>query len=221
VATPTVVIASRDDARADALTRALEARRPVTVSATWPMEEALVSGAKLGAASVVLDGFPPSGGLRVIDELARGGHTTRVLVIGPAEPDVDVLVALASGVDGYLPAASHPALVADAVMTLLGGGSVLPRRVSDTLVQHVLAGGRGIVLNHGNGHPAVLTSREWEVLVMLRQGRSTAEIAQRLVVSKATVRSHIAALVHKFAATDRANLVDPATTPAHSAASLA
>jgi DNA-binding NarL/FixJ family response regulator len=49
-----------------------------------------------------------------------------------------------------------------------------------------------------------LTSREWEVLELLAQGRSTAEIADRLVLSASAVRAHIASIVRKLQVADRA-----------------
>ena len=47
------------------------------------------------------------------------------------------------------------------------------------------------------------TSREWEVLELLAQGASTAEIASKLVLSASAVRVHIASIVHKLEVTDR------------------
>ncbi len=48
-----------------------------------------------------------------------------------------------------------------------------------------------------------LTSREWEVLELVAQGRSTAEIARRLVLSASAVRVHVAAIVRKLDVNDR------------------
>jgi len=53
-----------------------------------------------------------------------------------------------------------------------------------------------------------LTSREWEVLELLAQGRSTAEIAERLVLSSSAVRVHIASIVRKLGVRDRAAAVE-------------
>jgi DNA-binding NarL/FixJ family response regulator len=53
-----------------------------------------------------------------------------------------------------------------------------------------------------------MTSREWEVLELLVQRRSTAEIAEELVLSASAVRVHIAAIVRKLEVADRAAVVD-------------
>jgi DNA-binding NarL/FixJ family response regulator len=55
----------------------------------------------------------------------------------------------------------------------------------------------------GANAPAHLTSREWQVLDYLRQGLGTAEIARRLFVSPATVRSHVAAVLRTLRVPDR------------------
>jgi DNA-binding NarL/FixJ family response regulator len=53
-----------------------------------------------------------------------------------------------------------------------------------------------------------LTSREWQTLELMRQGLSTAEIAERLYVSPVTVRTHIAAILRKLQVTDRRAAVE-------------
>ena len=53
-----------------------------------------------------------------------------------------------------------------------------------------------------------MTSREWEVLDLLAQGRSTAEIAKELVISASAVRVHIASIVRKLQLPDRAAVVE-------------
>ena len=53
-----------------------------------------------------------------------------------------------------------------------------------------------------------MTSREWEVLELLAQQRSTAEIAEELVLSASAVRVHIASIVRKMEVADRAALVE-------------
>jgi DNA-binding NarL/FixJ family response regulator len=112
------------------------------------------------------------------------------------------MLMLASGALGYLSTDTPPPLVADAVAELVAGGTVLPSTVSRSLVEHLRDGGR-IVVERCDGRAVQLTNREWEVLVLLGQGRSTGEIATSLVVSSGTVRSHVAALLRKLGVRDR------------------
>ncbi len=88
----------------------------------------------------------------------------------------------------------------------MAGDAVLPPAVSFPLLQHLRWGGRGLAVTGLDGRTAELTNREWEVLVLLRQACSTAEIAGRLVVSTSTIRTHTAALVHKLGVRDRSAL---------------
>lgn len=76
-------------------------------------------------------------------DLTSARPDLNVLVLGPLEPDVDALVALASGAARYLPSHSTPASVADAGAALLHSDAVLPRAVTMPLVQHLGCGGRG------------------------------------------------------------------------------
>lgn len=156
---------------------------------------------------VVIDGVPPAEDLRAIAEATRADPGPAVLVIGPVEPNVHAMVAIATGALGYLAACSADDAVADAVEAMERGEAVLPRAVSIPLVQHLRCGGRGLEITGRDGRLAKLTGREWEVLVLLRQGMTTTQIARQLFVSAGTIRTHVAALVHKLGATDRATLV--------------
>ena len=202
-----MVIGCRDTARAAELTCAVSRRRDVVVARACPPEDAVAAGRDPDTAVIVLDGYPAGSALATMADVTTARPELSVLVLGPLQPNVEVLIALASGAFGYLPARSAPGVVADAVDTLLAGDAVLPRAVSFPLVQLLRWGGRGIVVTGIDGRTAELTNREWEVLVLLRQARSTAEIAGRLVVSNGTIRTHVAALVHKLGARDRSALV--------------
>jgi DNA-binding NarL/FixJ family response regulator len=193
------------------LARAVSSRG-LTVAQHWPLERALLAGHDQETALVVLDGYPSSLDLRVMADVTAAREDLTVLVLGPLEPDVEGLVALASGANGFLPLLSSPTMVADAVDALLRGHAVLPRAVSFPLVQHLRRGGRGLIVTRRDGGSTELTNREWEVLVLLRQGRTTGGLARQLVVSRGTVRTHIAALVRKLGVADRSALTTAAPT---------
>jgi DNA-binding NarL/FixJ family response regulator len=163
-----------------------------------------------GASAVVLDGYPTSNGLRAIADAVDRQEKPRVLVIGPVVPRLDVLVAMASGVFGYVSAASEPGVIADAVDAVVSGRPYVPPEISAPLFQQLALGGRGLALERSDGETMKLTGREWEVLVLIRQGRTTGEIAGRLVVANVTVRSHVFSLVRKLGLANRADLTRPA-----------
>jgi DNA-binding NarL/FixJ family response regulator len=170
------------------------------------MQRLLPFAVEARAAVIVVDGCLAADGLRAIADAVEMRPDLGVLVVGPLEPNVEVLLAVASGARGYVPAQSSPEVLADAVDALDAGEMVVPRAIWPPLVAHLRDGGRGITVERGDGRTVELSCREWEVLVLVRQGHSTAEMAERLVVSRVTVRTHVAALVHKLGVTDRAAL---------------
>jgi DNA-binding NarL/FixJ family response regulator len=164
------------------------------------------------AAVLVLDGGMPGGDLRAVAQGIESQPGTAVLVVGPVQPSSEVLVALACGISGYIANDSDPAAIADAVDALYAGGLVVPPSTTHPLVGHLREGGRRIVVNRADGTTARLTHREWEVLVLMRQDYSTAEMAEALVVSGTTVRSHVSSLVRKLGVDGRQGLAEPPTT---------
>jgi DNA-binding NarL/FixJ family response regulator len=155
-------------------------------------------------AVVVLDGLPTSSTLRTMADATAQRPSLAILVIGPTQPELDALVALASGASGYLTAEASGDDVTAAVASLLAGEVVLPPPTSAALVRGLRC--RGIPVCRDDGGTTVLTHREWEVLVLLRQARTTAEIAERFVVSHGTVRTHVATIVRKLGADGRASI---------------
>jgi DNA-binding NarL/FixJ family response regulator len=189
-------------------TRGREVRAPA-----WPMQRLLRFAVEARANVIVVDGCLAADSLRAISGAVETWPELGVLVVGPLTPNLEVLLALASGARGYVPAQSAPEVLADAVDALDAGEMVVPRAIWPPLVAHLRDGGRGITVERGDGRTVELSCREWEVLVLVRQGYSTAEMAERLVVSRVTVRTHVAALVHKLGVTDRAALSAPRASP--------
>ena len=110
-----------------------------------------------------------------------------------------------AGAIGYVPEALGAERLRGIVRAAGEHEAVIPR----SMVLELLLELRG----RGNGADA-LTSRESQVLGMLRRGHSTAEIADRLVIAPVTVRRHISGLVRKLGVESRAQL---ATVDASSA----
>jgi DNA-binding NarL/FixJ family response regulator len=204
-----LVIVGRNEPDHASLPVVLTGRGRVVVTENWPPDRLVGFAVESGAGAVVLYGPLSSGALRSVSEAVECRRDFGAIVVGPVEPNVEVLIALASGFSGYLPAASAPAAVADAVDAVLAGGMVLPRASAMPLVEHLRAGGRGVSVHRLDGSAVELTGREWEVLLLLRQARSTADIAARLCVSRVTVRTHVAVLVQKLGVADRAALMAP------------
>ena len=120
---------------------------------------------------------------------------------------VDLFGALRAGADGYLLKDMDPARIPNAIRDAFEGKGALPRALTSRLIEEFRdTAPRWRSVSALNG-PSRLTSREWEIVALLRRGRSTRQIARRLLLSPATVRSHIAAAVRKLGATDRDDLI--------------
>ena len=90
---------------------------------------------------------------------------------------------------------------------MLRGEAALPRSLVSKVVDEFRARGRRLDLRAGQNSENRLTTREWEVLELLREGRSTAEIGERLYISRITVRTHVSAILRKLRVPDRAAAV--------------
>jgi DNA-binding NarL/FixJ family response regulator len=154
----------------------------------------------------LLDVHMPGGGIEAAWEIKARMPRTIVVMLASSASDDDLFASLRAGASGYLLKDMNlerlPAAVADAV----AGRAAIPR----SLVSRVVAefrddGPRRRSVLHASGPQ--LTSREWQVVELLTLGLSTAEIAERLYVSTATVRSHVAAVLHKLGVPDRESAV--------------
>jgi DNA-binding NarL/FixJ family response regulator len=146
------------------------------------------------------DGLTATGRLTADPALAR----TRVIVLTTFELDEYVFGALRAGAAGFLLKDMEPAEVVDAVRVVAGGDALLAPRLTRRLIEAFVAGG-------GPEPDAApldeLTPREREVLALVGQGLSNAEIAEHLVLSPLTAKTHVARLFMKLGARDRAQLV--------------
>jgi DNA-binding NarL/FixJ family response regulator len=80
---------------------------------------------------------------------------------------------------------------------VLAGEAALPRSLTARVIEEFRGRGKRRLPFTGE-RGAALTSREWEVLDLMRDGLSTAEIAERLFVSRVTVRRHVSGILRKL-----------------------
>ncbi|GGM44073.1 response regulator [Dactylosporangium sucinum] len=130
---------------------------------------------------------------------------TRVIVLTTFERDEYVFDAMRLGASGFLLKNTPPATLLDAIRTVVDGGALLAPSVTRTLIREFARHSPRTVTPHPNLDQ--LTEREREVVALVAQGLSNAEIAGRLVVSPATARTHVSRAMIKLAARDRAQLV--------------
>ncbi|MEU9454283.1 response regulator transcription factor [Streptomyces sp. NPDC048277] len=126
----------------------------------------------------------------------------KILVVTTFEDDEYVYEALRAGADGFLLKRARPAEIVHAVRLVAEGESLLfPASVRQLAARYGEGGGRDAL------EWARLTEREGEVLRLMAQGLSNAEIAERLAVGTETVKSHVGAVLAKLGARDRTQAV--------------
>ena len=156
----------------------------------------------------LLDLRMPGGGLATLWEIRARLPDVKIVVLTVSEDDTDLFTAIRAGVDGYLLKTMNLSRLPDALTGVCDGEAAMQR----TLVARVLDRFRQREPRWRHladaGPVQRLTSREWEVLELLAEGRSTAEIAGQLVISSSAVRVHVASIVHKLGVPSRAAAVD-------------
>ncbi|HYM58049.1 MAG TPA: response regulator transcription factor [Solirubrobacteraceae bacterium] len=129
-----------------------------------------------------------------------------VVILTGADEDEELgLQALRAGATGYLSKDLDIDALPRALEGARTGEAVLSRRMTRRLIEHVRRIPDGVAGMRPVRSP--LTAREWEVIDLLRGGRSTDEIAADLVLSTETVRSHVKNILRKLDVRSRAQAV--------------
>jgi DNA-binding NarL/FixJ family response regulator len=149
--------------------------------------------------------MPRLDGIGATRELLKDGRTTtRVLVLTTFDIDSYVYDALRAGASGFLLKNAPPEDLVQAIRVVAAGAALLDpavtRRVIEEFARNPAPGPRPKEIN-------LLTERELEVLHQVARGLSNAEIAAALVVSEATVKTHVARLLNKLRLRDRVQAV--------------
>lgn len=161
---------------------------------------------------VLLDaGLPPDGGLVAMHTVKAAAPDARVVVLAPADGDEAALLAVGDGAAGYLPRDIDLGALARAVGGVMAGEAAISRAMAARLMERLQA----LTAERAGMRPvrSELTTREWEVLDLMKSGASTTQIARELVVSSDTVYSHIQHILRKLGAHSRAEAVAIAQRP--------
>jgi DNA-binding NarL/FixJ family response regulator len=140
---------------------------------------------------------------RVLADPALAG--VRILCLSACDTDEHVLPALRAGIRGFLLKDGRADQVADAVRAVAGGDAALAPSVVRRLMAELAA--QPDVRRHTPEQLEELTAREREVVALVAGGLSNSEIAEHLVVSPATAKTHVSRALCKMRARDRAQLV--------------
>jgi len=171
-------------------------------------EEAVEQARSLRPAVVLMDiRMPRLDGVEATRRIAADPRLSRVriLILTILETDEYVLEALRAGASGFLLKDSDVVEVLRAVRVVAAGEALLSPGATRRLVEEVTTWPE-----RGRVEPALLaelTDREREVMVLVAYGLTNREIAERLVISPATAKTHVSRTMLKLHAHDRAQLV--------------
>ncbi len=152
--------------------------------------------------------MPTMDGVEATRQLAARGARARVVVLTTYADDQWVFGALRAGARGFLTKDAGADEIRAAVLSVAAGDAQLDPSVQRRLLEALASGAH--VGTGPTGPETVddgLTARELEVLTEIARGLSNSEVAQRLFVSEATVKTHVNHLLAKTACRDRAGLV--------------
>ncbi|WP_369378010.1 response regulator [Streptomyces sp. cg36] len=147
--------------------------------------------------------MPGMNGLEATREIVAADTSAKVLVLTTFDLDEYVYQALRAGASGFLLKDASARQLAEGVRVVASGESLLAPSVTRRLITEfarVTQVRRGVVGSH---QVEELTERETEVLVLIAQGLSNAEIADRLVVAESTIKTHVSRVLVKLGLRDR------------------
>ena len=202
----TVVIADDQDLVRSGLEMVLAARGIDVVGTAADGREAVNEVRRLRPDVVLMDiRMPVLDGIAATQEITAAGLPTRVLVLTTYDLDSYVYRALRAGAAGFLLKATPPERLVEGIATVAGGEALLAPSLTRRLIEEHVKGPGPL-----DGVPAELSSlteREREVFVLIARGLSNDEIARELVVSEATVKTHVNRLIAKLGNRTRVQLV--------------
>ncbi len=146
--------------------------------------------------------MPGGGGIEAATQIAAQLPGTAIVMLTVSADEDDLFASIRAGAGGYLLKDVDPGRLPAALEGVLSGEAAIPRRLVGRLVE---AFGdrrrRRMPLEQRGG--AELTTREWDILELLRTGASTAQVAERLGISQVTVRRHVSEVLRKLQVPDR------------------
>ena len=174
------------------------------VGAAADGEQAMALAADLRPDVVLMDlRMPRLDGVAATRRLRERDPGARVTALTTYDDEHSVMEAVRAGARGYLTKDAGAEEIRQALEAVVRGEAAIDPAVQHHLLDALATGGPASAGTLPDG----LTPREAEVLSLIAEGLSNAEIAHRLVVSEATVKSHINHLFTKIGARDRAQAV--------------
>ena len=150
---------------------------------------------------LVLDiSMPGKNGLELLKELKVLRPGLKVLILTMHPEDRFALRALRAGADGYLTKVSAPKELIKAIEKVLNGGKYITESLAEQLATHLDLSARKA------GHE-LLSDREFEVFILLAEGKGVAEIADQIHLSQSTINTYRARILEKMGLRSNADII--------------
>ena len=167
-------------------------------------EQAIALARELDPDVILMDiRMPKLDGVEATRRLVETGTRARILVLTTFDIDEYVYAAVHAGASGFLLKDVEPAELVDAIRVIAAGNTLFGPAATRHLIERFA--------HRPNTAPAPgieqLTDRELEILRMLAEGLSNAEIAHRLYLGETTIKTHVSAILRKLHVRDRVQAV--------------
>ena len=152
----------------------------------------------------LVDIHMPGSGIAAAEEISRAVPDCAIVMLTYSRDDDDLFDSVRAGARGYLLKDMDPDRLGSALLGVLAGEAALPRSLVSRVLEEFQGRSRRKLFVRDK-RPTQLTSREWEIMELLRAGLSTEEVARRLFIAPGTVRVHVSSVLKKLRVDDRAS----------------
>ena len=205
--TPHVVLGANDAATLAGMRIALESGCLSVSAEAHSLQDLVGAVERLQPDVCLVDAALRGGGIRAAAEVVARAPSVAVVLLADGGGDDEFLDAIRVGAAGYVPKRITPDRLPHIIRAVLDGEPAIPRALVTLLIDQYRERPARRRLPSAQGRGVDLTSREWEVLDLMRMGLTTREIADRLFISDVTVRRHIASALKKLQVSSRADAV--------------
>jgi DNA-binding NarL/FixJ family response regulator len=172
--------------------------------------EAVAAAAELSPDVILMDvRMPVLDGIAATKQIVQADDRVAIIILTTFDLDEYAYAALRAGASGFLLKDAPPEELLAAIRAVAGGDAVIAPRVTRRLLSRFVQRLPDPERPEAAGRMRLeaLTPREREVLIEVARGHSNAEIAARLVLSEATVKTHVGRILAKLSLRDRVQIV--------------
>jgi DNA-binding NarL/FixJ family response regulator len=207
VARVTVLIADAQPPAREGIKRALDGGEFIVCAEAAQAEEAVELARALKPDVCLVSLELPGGGINAISHLSAVRPAARVVALAEAEDHESLLAAVQAGAVGYIVKDINPDSLADTLLGVAAGEAALSRKLVARVLTELRVRAHAPLWHALRDRGVMMTTREVQVLELLRQGLGTSEIAERLWIAPVTVRRHISLSLRRLGVSNRAEAV--------------